>query len=386
MTKHEGFPAVPSSHHSRNEEKEKVPLAVPPDFSVTERMKEVREMQRKERRTILKVLGAGVATVAGIGATPAFRDATLEAVASKELLESIESKRRRIREEYGVEVSFDELPTKPEQFESSELRLAKRERGITLLMEELKNLPPVLIKNSPLKLITLRSEILIRPRGGEQPLINTHAVEGYVTLRRNQPRSMELNIDGNTTDLYHLFGWSEGNTRTTFSHELFHAIDRTDETRWMSLNELKQPYAVDDRTKSLMAAVGSLPTPGFSNMYGRTNPYEDRATIYQKFSSIDEYKELFERSMTDTVLAKKMKTIQSYMKDASFGLMDESYWIDRLEGKTDEKYFLEKAKTLLSIGWETFSQRNRTVTREMFQAWKKKLGEEYGIPIALERG
>lgn len=342
---------------------------------------EVREKERQSRRRFLKGLGAGVVTAAlgGVGG-PTLRDYALEVTSKEVLLKSIEEKKRIIKEIYYIDVQFEEFKDFSEfHKKSSDLRLAQQERGITMLLEELSKLPPLLIKGSPLKTIALRSDLhdtKVSNANLEKRL--TYSIGGVVYYHNStrDQRKMVLNIGGDLADGYHLFGWTEGNVRTVFSHELFHALDTLDREEWSKLQAGVYGYAKPGK-EDIFAEMAYAPLNGFARSYGATNAQEDKATVYEALASQDQYEKVLKRSLQDKVLTKKINTIQTFIRSISCGLMDRSYWVDAL-GKIGSEYYKQKARKLLAETPETYCHKNPEVSEGEFTMWQKKLKEEYG--------
>ncbi len=300
-------PITPSLHE------EKAPTSPSDELEVTRYREKMQELNRQSRRTFLKGVGATAVSGASLAVFPTIRDEVKEKISSEQLAETIDTEVQQIFRTYGVHVSFGELPDKPDIFTSEELRLAAKERGVLLLKQELGKLPPMMIKESLLKLITLRAEIQTKASQDKNRLLNTELIGGYVTYKGKEPRAMQLNIGGGPANAFNLFGWTEGGARTTFSHELFHAVDEVDPEAWYALYEaaaLQKAYAQDDRTKNLILNIAGEKTLGFARFYGRMNHKEDRATIYEGLSDIESYKELLEQSLGDHLLYKKILFIE----------------------------------------------------------------------------
>jgi len=349
--------------------------------SYNKALKEIHEMNARSRRQFLKIAGAGAASLALGSVMPLSKDVAKELFFDKDMEKSILEKQKYLKELYGIDVRLND-PGR-ETFSSSEARLAQKERGLQLLIEELAKLPPLVIKDSPLVSVALQSDIRYKKHGLWERL--SASVGGYVMThlhggkQTRSNREMFLNIGGNISNGYNLFGWKEGDVRNAFAHEMFHAFDTIDEDEWTRLHEGKDMYAKSDRSRALTLAVADMPTPGFARFYGRMNHFEDKATIYESFSSREAYAELVERSLSDRLLSQKITVIQAFMKKMSCGLMDQHYWLDVLDGKVDDSYFRKKAEQIVSADAGQYRAKNPSISAEEFGRWQEKLRQEYGF-------
>lgn len=330
------------------------------------------------RRKLLQVAFTAGAVVAVGG--PALRDYVKEEMSGKELLESIAEKRQQIENTWGVKVILAKPGDLMEYgYENSELNLAQKERGLTLLLKELAKLPPVLIKDSPIKSISLCAGL----QAANAPLGNRIRVSNQGGIFYKNPddtgKKLVLNVGGNFANMYNLFGWEEGITSPRkFAHELFHSIDKIDNDEWEALQRGKYRY-VRPEARTWVLENKDLKVSGFARLYGLLNPKEDKATVYEALSAQDEYRDILKRSLRDPVLDKKVMVIKAYIRDSSLGLMDESYWTDVFTGRVGPEYFRVKAQALLSESTVSYCARHPDVSETTFSKWQARLRQEYSV-------
>ena len=332
----------------------------------------------RSRRNFLKAAAVTVVAV-GFGG-PTLKNFVQEHASRESLLESINRRKIKIENYYDISVLFDESLIPTQSIESTELWLAQKEHGLAILEQELAKFPPFVIQESSLRKITLRSDLIDvagKKREGSIMYRIDNEWGGITFLKRNEPRSLILNVGGNLSIGFNVFGWSEGNVRTNFSHELFHALDTMDNNEWAKIQEGKYRYARNDSEYALLSIAAKEQTPGFARFYGRINPLEDKATIFEDISQPESYRALMLRSLKDPILAKKIKALQTYLKNISCGLMDGDYWADVTVGKIDEEYFVKKARRLIAENPATYLSANADVDETGFASWRDKLRREY---------
>jgi hypothetical protein len=193
---------------------------------------------------------------------------------------------------------------------------------------------------------------------------------------------------------YNSKGWVEGDIRNTFTHELLHALDDITQEEWYQTahfgnNDVGLRYAVNQEQKDVFSSIGIThrKTKGFSRVYGRVDPSEDRATIFE-FLTKSSSEQLHDRIDEDVVLTRKIIAVTGRFLRRSFGLMDGRYWdMVRNEKKIPQGYFERETERILQTPYEAYASDERhfntgglrimdAPTREEYEAWQQSLRDK----------
>lgn len=348
--------------------------------SLPEEEQEKARTQRMSRRAFL---GTSAAYTAGIVGTAAVTTGpklvqVLEGVVEPERLKRQTAEAvARVKERYGIPVTFDAGEWE-KSTHSEESWLAEKRDAIASLEVSLKKYPDWFIREQGLGAITLRSNLTFREKETAHGPV-TQLLEGQTRKSKTRPEII-VDVSGHSKDDYHSFGWNDARKfEENFSHEFFHSIEALSDTWWKEKMSSKVTYLRD------LASVKSAEVrKGFATPYGMQSELEDKATIYEALAS--DNKKLLKQCADDPVLARKVDAVKAYMSMKSYGLMNETYWNTRNNSSFSDSFFRERAAKVLKMSYGTFSKENphlrEAVSAADFEEWKEKLIAQYFPSLA----
>lgn len=412
------------------------------------------------RREFVKALGVGVAAgLIGVNIPdlPDIRDSVGDSLIRERLSEEIERKRRLLRDRYGLRV-YTEYPPKdlpedrryettkpsdspfaatprkapkqtdgpdveapkkvPEKIEEKKNErdkgfsfttldtLSEQNRALDLLTEEMSFFPQGIIRRSRLKSIYLVGSMMrvLELDDGNRQREWLRGSLGDVSGAgdgRSPDRRLILSCSGDEFNSFNFHGWTDGDTRPTFMHEMLHALDEIDAEDWYQAVVSARggkglEYAVSQEQKDDFGSVhlSHAATPGFARTYGRTNQKEDRATVFEFLTKHPSHEQL-ERVDGDPILARKIAVVAGFLLGRSSGLMDGRYWdIVRSGKRPPDGYYEHESARILTTPYEDYVADFRNFetggirimgvpSQEEFAAWQANLRKDYpGIKTA----
>lgn len=417
------------------------------DVHPKETMPEEKTPRLWSRRDFLKVVAVGAVGTYVMG--PGIRNEVESRVSAERLSKELTEIRNRIWERYGIDVRIEEpkkdetsVPKTPEEerkdkadraadttdtyvpktpnpfIDSTRVaqlsqtedeysyavkfleNLSERKRAIELLEQELAFFPPGIVRRSRLKGVFLLEGLQQVTDHGtrELPGAEGGAVMEVPDGEGTTIRMLLLAVSGNDFNRNNESGWSEGDNRVNFRHEMMHALDEISDEDWMKAvvrhadgesNTILR-YAGNAEERRLVSEVGvqDLPVKGFARSYGRANPREDRATVFEMISKAPSEK-LHDRVDDDPALSWKISVVAAYVMRKSSGLMNGRYWSVARGGDRMPEGFLElEAERILSTSYEDFVADSDNFTfegiripgvpqQEEYATWKEYLRADY---------
>jgi hypothetical protein len=365
------------------------------------------------RRDFLKVAAVGAVGTYVMG--PGIRNEVESRVSAERLSKEIAEIRNRIWERYGIDVRIEEpkqeetsvsktseavrkdttgqttdttdvhVPRTPNPFIDSTRvaqlsqtedeysyavkfleNLSERKRAIELLEQELVFFPTGIVRRSRLKGVFLLEGLQQVTDHGtrELPGAEGGAVVEVLDGEGTTIRTLLLAVSGNDFNRNNEFGWSEGDNRVNVRHEMLHALDEISDEDWMravgrhaddeARTALRYAGNAEERRQVSEVDLQSLPVKGFARSYGRTNPREDRATVFEMITKASSEK-LHDRVDDDTALSRKISVVAAYVMRKSSGLMNGRYWkVARGGDRMPEGFFGREAERILSTSYDNF--------------------------------
>lgn len=386
------------------------PRASAADVHPGEAMPEENSPRQWSRRDFLKVAAVGAVGTYVLG--PGIRNEVESRVSAERLSKEITEIRNRIWERYGIDVQIEEpkkdetsVPKAPEEerkdkadrvvdtyvpktpnpfIDSTRVaqlsqtedeysyavkfleNLSEQRRAIELLEQELAFFPSGIVRRSRLKGVFLLEGLQQVTDHGtrELPGAEGGAVMEVPDGEGSTIRTLLLAMSGNDFNRNNEFGWSEGDNRVNFRHEMLHALDEISDEDWMKAvgrhaddeahTVLRYAGNAEERRQVSEVGLQALPVKGFARSYGRAKPREDRATVFEMIAKAPSEK-LHDRVDGDPALSRKISVVAAYVMRKSSGLMNGRYWgIARGGNRMPEGFFEREAERILSTSYEDF--------------------------------
>ncbi|NTW13899.1 MAG: twin-arginine translocation signal domain-containing protein [Candidatus Moranbacteria bacterium] len=386
------------------------------------------------RRDFLRLAGAAVAGCAtgGIGMKtilnlPGLRNTAEDALIGERLKKEIEEKKRFINERYGIDVHYNDLPKwmkgeaptptpetpgrpaseipvvqqQRETYQTAYIStLSETKRNIDVLVQELAFFPPDYVRRSPLTRIDLVG-MMIREIKTKKGGTITFSLAGHVEEDpdsqngKKVSKDLLLTVMGNSSNHYNYSGWTEGDIRATFPHEMLHVLDDMSEEEWY--DSVHRSDADDDgfrygvtqgqKDEFTVVPITNLESRGFSRNYGRIDRREDRATVFEVLAK-GSSKQLHDKMDDDPILVRKLSVVAGYLLRQSHGLMDGQYWgIVRSGSTLPQGYFEREAERISQTPYEAYVADERHFntgglriggipTREEYESWQRELADK----------
>lgn len=369
----------------------------------------------------MKTLGAGAAAAVA-GPFLADRGEKLygETLGREALEKELKTLRDRLRDERGIDVDFSSVF--PNEAEGLGLKgsaveyLAEKRELCEALLDALDLYPPFLHRNAGISVVRMMNDMRRDDLevGVKNQDILGMAERGNDTLYAEFVERHSDGPDGQLSVAINTAFPSRAKRREKFQSTIHHELEHFTEhdapvdhlqysgfTRGFRYERnftgedlaVAYDFEIEALAKegiiSVQTAVKLLRNYyGFANPYGKTNFFEDRASVAQNLlGSREQRSRLLERTKNDPILLKKVEFMKRHYFEKSFGLMDGMYW-DLLEKpesdhKTMAEYLKARAALVGRMSNEEFAASIRGVlgedVRVDMEAWKAQIRDFAGL-------